>query len=247
VQLLDVISVLAEHWADTLRYLEPGDAQRIAASIRRIEASQDDGLAAQAAAADLTGLLVARLPSGHPVRDVIAAGPRLVSAPPDWPRIVVALRGLPDLDAGSPDLSRSPGGTPAGPPGGTAAGPAVDTPAGPPGDTGQDADAWVLAAPALTAQQVREHGGDPDDDDLIRLSPADGREQLPAFQFGLDGRPIPVVVTINRLLEAAADPWGVADWWLGRNAWLNGIPADLLGQVDDALLVLAARAEFPEA
>ena len=231
MQLLDVISVLAEHWADTLRYLEPGDAQRIAASIRRIEASQDDGLAAQAAAADLTGLLVARLPSGHPVRDVIAARTRLVSAPPDWPRIAIALRGLPDLDAGSPDLSRAPGGTPAGPPGGT----------------GQDADAWVLAAPALTAQQVREHGGNPDDDDLIRLSPAGGREQLPAFQFGLDGQPIPVVITINRLLDAAADPWGVADWWLGRNAWLNGIPADLLGQVDDALLVLAARAEFPEA
>ena len=86
-----------------------------------------------------------------------------------------------------------------------------------------------------------------DDAQAAQLSPPGGPEQLPAFQFGLDGQPIPVVVTINRLLEAAADPWGVADWWLGRNAWLNGIPADLLGQVDDALLVLAARAEFPEA
>jgi len=36
----------------------------------------------------------------------------------------------------------------------------------------------------------------------------------------------------------------VADWWLGRNAWLDAIPADLIGQVDDALLVRAARAEL---
>ena len=32
-----------------------------------------------------------------------------------------------------------------------------------------------------------------------------------------------------RLLDADDDPFGVADWWLGRNAWLEGVPADLIG------------------
>ena len=52
------------------------------------------------------------------------------------------------------------------------------------------------------------------------------------------------MLTINRLLDADDDPFGVADWWLGRNAWLDAIPADLIGQVAAALLVRAARAEL---
>ena len=103
----------------------------------------------------------------------------------------------------------------------------------------------LLAAPALTAQQVRERGCDPERTDLIRLPGSDGA-QLPAFQFGPDGQPIPVVAAINRLLRVAEDPWGVADWWLGGNAWLNAVPAHLLGQENDELLTRAALAELPE-
>ncbi len=109
----------------------------------------------------------------------------------------------------------------------------------------EDAESWLLAAPALTEEQVREQGGDPSHADLIRLPARTGQIVLPTFQFSPVGDPIPVVTAINRLLAVADDPWGVADWWLGRNAWLDGIPADLLGRVDDDLLVRAAQAELP--
>ncbi len=52
-----------------------------------------------------------------------------------------------------------------------------------------------------------------------------------------------MVLAVNRLLAARDDPWGVADWWLGGNAWLADVPAELLGEVDDEVLVRAARAE----
>ena len=113
------------------------------------------------------------------------------------------------------------------------------------GTAPEDAESWLLAAPALTEEQVRQQGGDPSRSDLIRLPARTGQIVLPTFQFSPVGDPIPVVTAINRLLAVAEDPWGVADWWLGRNAWLGGIPADLLGRVDDDLLVRAAQAELP--
>jgi len=66
--------------------------------------------------------------------------------------------------------------------------------------------------------------------------------QLPAFQFGADGLPLPVVVGVNRFLGAADDPWGVADWWLGPDARLGEVPVRLLGTGRDADLWAAARA-----
>jgi hypothetical protein len=230
MSLPDVIAVLAEYWDDTIRHLAPRDLRLLADSIRRIEADPG-GQQAHLAAADLTTVLAARLPVGHPVLEAISGGSRLVETSTDWSRIVDVLRSLPAADALPPDLS-APGGSVPGD--------------GPRAVVAQDIDARLLAAPALTALEVRDHGGDPDRGDLIRLSPGRGAVQLPAFQFGPDGRPIPVVLAINRMLAAAEDPWGVADWWLGRNAWLDGSPADLLGRVDDALLVMAARAEIPE-
>jgi hypothetical protein len=230
VSLHEVITALVEHWDDTVPHLGPRDLRLVAGSIRHLRTSPGDQEAAQAAAADLTTVLAARLPRGHPVREAIAAGSRLTAGPADWSVIASVLRAMPDIDVDSLGLAPSAGSAAA------ASGTAVP---------GQEADARLLAAPALTDQQVRDHGNS-DGRDLIRLSPADGPVQLPAFQFGPDGTPTPVVVAINRLLDAAEDPWGVADWWLGRNAWLDGIPAELLGQVDDALLIMAARAELPE-
>jgi hypothetical protein len=107
-----------------------------------------------------------------------------------------------------------------------------------------DTEERLLAAPAISVQQVIEHGDDPQSDGLIRLPSPDGGLRLPAFQFGADGHPIQVVLRINRILEARDDPWGVADWWLGGNAWLDGIPAALIGHVGDDLLTMAARAEL---
>lgn len=99
----------------------------------------------------------------------------------------------------------------------------------------------LLAEPALTAAELAEHfGGEPEQPDLIRLPASGGPERLPAFQFGADGQPRPLVLTINAMLGAAADPWGVADWWLGPNPWLDVVPATLLGAgLDDQLLAAA--------
>ncbi len=55
-----------------------------------------------------------------------------------------------------------------------------------------------------------------------------------------------MVVAVNRLLDADDDPWGVADWWLGANAWLDAVPARLLGTPGEHGLLAAARAEIAE-
>jgi hypothetical protein len=100
----------------------------------------------------------------------------------------------------------------------------------------------LLAMPALTADQVRQRGGDPGDPFLIRLEQRGGSQQWPEFQFAAGGGPLAVVRAINRLLGAAADPVGTADWWLSRNGWLDAQPSLLIGAVADDVLVQAARA-----
>ncbi|MFF2955139.1 hypothetical protein ACFVVU_27780 [Kitasatospora sp. NPDC057965] len=110
-----------------------------------------------------------------------------------------------------------------------------------------DADDWLLAADSVTAADYRAGGHDPADPDLIRLTDRQGTVRLPSFQFDDDsGRPLPVVVAVNRLLDADDDPWGVADWWLGANAWLDAVPARLLGTAGEHTLLAAARAEIAE-
>ncbi|MEV0701498.1 hypothetical protein AB0I53_26805 [Saccharopolyspora sp. NPDC050389] len=104
----------------------------------------------------------------------------------------------------------------------------------------------LRAADSLDAQQVSAGGGDPADPDLIRLPAADGPARWPAFQFDVAGAPRELVRTVNRYLHAADDPWGAADWWLGPNGWLGGVPAELIGQVDDRALIDAAREDSAE-
>lgn len=72
-----------------------------------------------------------------------------------------------------------------------------------------------------------------------------GRVLYPAFQFDhRAGRLRPVVATINRLLDAKGDPWGVASWWISPLGWLSeGVTpaaAALTGEQDD-LHVSVAR------
>ncbi|MER7015938.1 hypothetical protein ABT324_31265 [Saccharopolyspora sp. NPDC000359] len=102
----------------------------------------------------------------------------------------------------------------------------------------------LRAAESLDAQQLSAAGVDPADPDLIRL-PGE-HDQWPAFQFDADGAPRELVRTVNQHLQADADPWGAADWWLGHNERLGGTPAELIGRVDDAALVEAARDESAE-
>ncbi|MBB5153139.1 hypothetical protein [Saccharopolyspora phatthalungensis] len=104
----------------------------------------------------------------------------------------------------------------------------------------------LRAADSLDARQIEAAGGDPADPDLIRLPSATGPARWPAFQFDASGAPRELVRTVNRYLHAAADPWGAADWWLGPNDWLGGVPAELIDQVDERALIDAVREDTAE-
>lgn len=103
--------------------------------------------------------------------------------------------------------------------------------------------ARLLAAPAINADDVRRRGVSPDDPDLIALDRDDGAVQYPSFQFAPDGGMWDVVRVINRYIWAREDPWGVADWWLGENTWLEGgPPVEHIGKspiVDNQLIIVA--------
>jgi hypothetical protein len=108
------------------------------------------------------------------------------------------------------------------------------------------ARARLLSAPALTEADLLVRGLRPDDDALIRLVRPDGNAQWPAFQFGPDGGVRAVVRAVNELLDAAGDPWGVADWWLGYHGWLRDVPERVLDAVDPQRLIDLARQERSE-
>jgi hypothetical protein len=164
----------------------------------------------------IADILVGELPREHPVRRALSQG--YLFAPPvvDWASITLALQ---DVAVVRPFDSDPP----------------------PVQQVLHNIIERLLSGPAFTEEEVTRHGADPADPDLIWLNRPDGSRQWPKFQFGPDG-PLPVVRTINRLLGVAADPAGVADWWLSRNGWLDGRPSQLLGEVPDELLVSAARA-----
>jgi len=71
------------------------------------------------------------------------------------------------------------------------------------------------------------------------------RYLYPAFQFDLDRRQVPSVVSdVNQLLDAACDPWGVASWWISANPRLGGrAPRDLIGEHEESDLLVLASAE----
>ena len=102
----------------------------------------------------------------------------------------------------------------------------------------------LLAEPSFTAAEVQARGVDPDSNEVIRLPGDDNGENVeprfPAFQFDPDGSIRATVAQVNVLLGASTDPWGAADWWLGRNARLGAVPAESLGSDDAELLEAAA-------
>jgi hypothetical protein len=93
----------------------------------------------------------------------------------------------------------------------------------------------LIGLPALSPEEVRQAGTDPQLPELIRLQ--DGAAiRLPCFQFDRSGTARPIVLEVNRILGAAQDPWGVAGWWTDLHAWLERAPIDLLdeaGGVDE--------------
>lgn len=103
----------------------------------------------------------------------------------------------------------------------------------------------LLRAPALSAAEVRaRYPGSAPPPELIRFADPELGDRYPEFQFRPGGgAPYEVVLEVNRVLLADADPWGAADWWLSGNTWLGGgPPAALLGARSDRELVGAAAA-----
>ncbi|MDE0170196.1 MAG: hypothetical protein OXS29_11895 [bacterium] len=65
----------------------------------------------------------------------------------------------------------------------------------------------------------------------------------PAFQFDPRKRAVFTEVrSVNEQLIAVEDPWGVASWWMSRNARLGVRPVDLVGTDRGDDLVAVARA-----
>ena len=180
-----------------------------------------DGADQEEAKAQIADLLEQTLPGEHPVIQALFEGDLSESTTLDWPQVTDELRQAVEaaLAVPVPDAEARPG-------------EAI---------LRRVADR-VLQATALTADEVRAQGGDPDDPALIKLVPPGGRPQWPAFQFDPDGGPRPVIRAVNNLLDASADPVAAADWWLSRNSWLGDRPSSLIGRVPDEHLVRAARA-----
>jgi hypothetical protein len=212
--LEDGLRELAANWDDVMSRLDEASGDEI----RRLvaELHEQGGTSARGRIADI---LATGLPPEHPVRRALARGYMLVAAPLSS-ALLTALRERVTLTAYRP--------------------PDADPPS--PAEILRAVRERLLSAPALTEDQVRQRGADPDDQRLIALRRPDGGWQWPAFQFARDAGPVPVVLAVNEVLGAAADPVGVADWWLSGNGWLGARPSELIGAVPDEHLVSAARA-----
>lgn len=232
--LADVVGVIAEFWDDVMGHLSPADREAAAGYAREILRS-DDEASRFAAAQHLVDLAAPALPAGHPVRRALATeASKFVTAAQSWKAAKGLLAQVTPADL-APGVLGGPGG----------GGPAPrEQPAPGTEEIRQEAEAWLLSAPALAEEEVRRRGVDPHDPGLIRLSPPSANVRLPAFQFDPNGHPYAVVMRINRMLDAAGDPWGVADWWLGPNAWIDAVPAESIGRINDGVLIAAARAVF---
>jgi hypothetical protein len=225
-----VLRAVANYWDDIQRYADPGQRERLAALLAGT--AEPDADEARAALADD---LLDILPPDHPVSQLLRAGILYTDE--------LSARSEAEL---ADDLRRlrtrifaqSPAGTTAA---AVAAAVSAADGAGLPGDDfDRRVQARLLALPSLPAGDPRSQAVAPDPG-LIRLPGPDGTARLPAFQFAPSGGPWPVVREINTLLNAAADPWGVACWWVDPHGRLDAAPASLLGQGEDALLRLVAE------
>ncbi|SDY85088.1 hypothetical protein SAMN05661080_04804 [Modestobacter sp. DSM 44400] len=73
---------------------------------------------------------------------------------------------------------------------------------------------------------------------VFTTGPAGG-QRFPGFQFGQDGRPLPVIAQVLVVLGERLSGWELALWFTGSNGWLGGVrPVDVLDS--DAELVVEA-------
>jgi len=231
-----VMRAIAQHWDSVESHLTAQEAQRFRTLVERFAAATATARDRLRATEELADLLSPVLPADHPVRRAIA-DPDIVRSQltmePDE-ALVAELHQLLGLEfqwQANADARSAEADAPD--PGHT------DAPS--PEEIERDAMTRLAAAPALSLGDLRSRGGDPGQQHLIRLDGRDG-PRFPLFQFDAAGRPYRLVLSINALLDADADPWGVADWWLGRHAWLGRTPAESIGQVADDVLLATALA-----
>ena len=225
------LRALGEYWDDVMRFADPQQRELLRGLVE--ESAETDPVDVRAALQDE---LLTLLPPDHPLVDVLRTGTMLSTghrAPAD---IAVDLHRLRSLVLGRDGRAEPP------------SPPAAEWPAPSPTEP-EELDAFdravqarLLELPALSREEVRDRGVDPDDGGLIRLTRPDQEVQVPAFQLAASGGLWPVVREVNELLDAAADPWGVACWWVDRHARLDAAPVELLGRDQDRLLLQAATA-----
>jgi hypothetical protein len=223
--LRHALTVLAEQWDDIRARLPSGEFGTVSELVDEFT-REGDRVVSEEIAEEIADLLRARLPKDHAFLAALRGREERLAPDParraaelgTWFRLTEPLRAR--LDGGLAPTAQE-----------------VD----------RAATRGLLDAPALSADELIAKGLDPADPDLIRLAGADGTGRWPSFQFTPDGAPPRVVRTINRILEAAADPAGAADWWLGEHARFGDAPARLIGRVPDDELIAAARAGTGEA
>jgi hypothetical protein len=223
--LTRALRALAEHWDDIVRRLDQLDAAELQVRVGDLTTASIPAMSVEKAM-DLTDFLATRLPRDHPFREALAANELRFATPMQHePERLATFLNLADTLRGrvTPD----------------------DVPSAE--RVMRMASLWLLEADSFGVETVRGFGRDPLDADLIRLPREDGTEQWPAFQFDQRGAVPDIVRAINKMLRANEDPWGVADWWLGDNAWLDAVPARLVGRTDDDRLINAAARELAEA
>ena len=138
----DAIKALLEHWDDVVAQLSP----RAAAELRGL-VGQLRGADRPVAVDRIVDILVDELPARHPVRRALVRGDMYAPAVLDWDTIAAELLERAGL---SPDASQD-----------------EDVPSV--AEILRIVTERLLAAPALSEQQVRERGTDPADPGLIRL------------------------------------------------------------------------------
>ncbi|HKS48313.1 MAG TPA: hypothetical protein VJT49_25025 [Amycolatopsis sp.] len=214
----EALEILARDWDGVRSLLGEADLRRVSEMVGELaDEAVPDAMLKRSN--DLARFLARRLPREHPVRRALAdTGTRLASSRDP--------RELSRWSANRESLRLA----------------VLDDGVPSAEEVARRASEWLLATESLSEPEVRDRGWDPGDPGLIRLDRDDGGRQWPAFQFTAA-----IVPAINQILDAAGDPWGVADWWLGEHARLGDAPVRLIGQVADQVLVDAAMAERPAA
>ncbi|MEW2287771.1 hypothetical protein [Streptomyces sp. NPDC047841] len=215
----ELLRLLESHWTTVITGLDDDGLEEVSGALR--EMREETAAGHPAAVARVVRRLrrtLSALPSDHPVARALGGH-----------RYATGTRELPSLTTIDAVID------------------VLGTPPPAPAELLRSARRRLLDAPALseaehTALTAAPAGG-PDDGPtgLIRLRDPDRGIRYPRFQFRPGtAEPLPVVRRINVLLRADRDPWGAADWWLGGNRWLGGVPAELLGVLPDDALERAA-------